>query len=51
MEVMLREDMVPTEWEKSELVHIYKQESENCRGIKLLGHLMNIWERRLGQRL
>ena len=54
MEAALRKEFVPTEWEKSEIVSIYKQKSDaltcgNYREIKLLEHLTMISERSLEQ--
>ena len=56
MELIWREERMPEEWERSEIVPIYKQKGDplecgNYRGIKLLEHLLKILERVLDQRL
>ena len=56
MELVWREEKMPEEWERSEIVPIYKQKGDplecgNYRGIKLLEHLLKILERVLDQRL
>ena len=45
--VYLKTERMPEEWEKSEIVPIYKQKGDpiefgNCRGIKLLDHGMKM---------
>ena len=47
---------MPEEWRKSILVPIYKgkgdpQECKNHRGIKLLPHVLKLWERVMDARL
>ena len=48
---ILEIDKLPDEWMKSVLVPIYKkgdvQGCTNYRGIKLMNHIMKIWERAL----
>jgi len=56
MEKIWREEKIPSDWENSEIVPIYKQKGDplecgNYRGIKLLEHLLKIMERVLDQRL
>jgi len=51
-----REERIPSEWEESEVVPIYKQKGDpldcaNYRGIKLLEHLMKLFERIIDLRL
>ena len=50
------EEQMPEEWEKSEIVPIYKQKGDplefgNFRGIKLLEHAMKMFEKILERRL
>ena len=50
------EEQMPEEWNKSEIVPIYKQkrdplECENFRGIRLLEHAMKMFEKILERRL
>ena len=47
---------MPKEWRSSVVIPIYKnkgdaQECENYRGIKLLSHIIKLWERVIDQRL
>ena len=56
MEAVWREGKIPREWEKSEIVPIYKQKGDpldcgNYQGIKLLEHMLKVMERVLDQRL
>ena len=50
------EEKMPRDWEESEIVPIYKQKGDplecgNFRGIKLLEHIMKVFERVLDQKL
>ena len=49
------QEHIPDEWRESVLVPIYKkgdvQECQNYRGIKLLSHIMTIWERIVDKRV
>ena len=45
-----RTNKMPNEWRKSTLVPLYKnkgdiQDCTNYRGIKLMSHIMKLWER------
>ena len=47
---MLTSEEMPEEWRASTLVPIFKnkgdiQERKNYRGIKLMSHIMKMWER------
>lgn len=53
---ILESEVMPEDWRKSILVPIYKnkgdaQECGNYRGIKLMNHVMKLWERVLDARL
>ena len=56
LESIWEHEEMPSEWEESETVPIYKQKGDpldcgNFRGIKLLEHLLKVLERILDQRL
>ena len=56
LEMIWREERVPKEWLKSEIVPIYKQKGDplecgNYRGIKILEHSMKVLEKVLDKRL
>ena len=53
---ILKTKKMPNEWQKSTLVHIYKNKGDaqkcmNYKGIKLMSHTMKLWERVIEYRL
>ena len=56
MKKIWRDEKIPTEWRNSVITPIYKEKGDiqdcgNYRGIKLMSHTMNIWEKIIDQRL
>ena len=58
MQVIYEQEKIPTmEWRASVIIPIYKEKGDiiqdcgNYRGIKLMSHTMNIWERIIERRL
>ena len=56
MNVILETERMPEDWKESTLVPIYRgkgdiQDCGNYRGIKLMSHIMKIWERKMDARL
>ena len=53
---LLMDERMPEEWRRSVLIPIYKNKEDaqccgNYRGIKLMSHTMNVWERIIETRL
>ena len=53
---LLMGERMPEEWRRSVLIPIYKNKGDaqfygNCRGIKLMSHIMKVWERIIEARL
>ena len=56
MQGIYEQEKIPTEWRDSVIIPIYKEKGDiqdcgNYRGIKLMSHTMNIWERIIDRRL
>ena len=56
MKGIYEQEEIPTEWRDSVIIPIYKEKGDiedcvNYRGIKLMSHTMNIWERIIDRRL
>ena len=56
LKIVWEEEQMPEDWKKSEIVPIYKQKGDplecgNFRGIKLLEHVMKMFEKILERRL
>ena len=56
MQGIYEQEKIPTEWRDRVIIPIYKQKGDiqdcrNYRGIKLMSHTMNIWERVIDIRL
>ena len=56
MKGVYEEEKIPTEWRDSVIIPIYKEKGDiqdcgNYRGIKLMSHIMKIWEKIIDRRL